>query len=107
MQPEATPVQTLIRDLHPKQFGVYDVELVRDAEMEYFSQISRTMDYHVWAVEVHSARLTLDVVTASALSSDLDDIPVEVVARVNQGDTLRATLMLGPGAVKALKPVLP
>ena len=43
MQPEATPVQTLIRDLHPKQFGVYDVELVRDAEMEYFSQISRTL----------------------------------------------------------------
>ena len=107
MQPQSIPVQTLIRDLHPKQFGVYDVELVREAEMEYFSQIARTLDFPVWAVEVESARIRLDAVTAGALTSDVDDIAVDVVAKVNRGVTIKATLMLGPHAVESMKPVMP
>ena len=103
----AIPIQTLLRELHPKQFGVYDVELARDAELTYFNQISRSMDFHVWSVEVVEARLTLDAVTSSILASDLEDVPVALLARVNREVDIRATCMVGAQEIATLRPVLP
>jgi hypothetical protein len=56
---------------------------------------------------VESARIRLDAVTAGALTSDVDDIAVDVVAKVNRDVTIKATLMLGPHAVESMKPVMP
>lgn len=100
--------QTLLRDLHPKQFGRYDVHVGREHETSLFHMVAKAMDFPVWAVHILEARVDLNTTTAEALRDEFEDVVVEVVFRVNaEPQVLKAVLMVPSVHIEALSPVKP
>lgn len=98
----------LLKTLHPKQFGRYDVRLDRDYELVLFHWCAEAMDFPVWAVDVKQAQIDLNMGSASALGGLENEVMVYLTFQVNNEDTTyTAKLLLPSASIEALSPVMP
>ena len=107
MTPAAIETQTLLRDLHPKQHGLYLVTLHPDWEIPLFYELSLQIHDPVWAVEVEKLILDLNESTAAALRNPIGAVQVLATFTPNKWPiSVTNPIMVDAEGVAKLTPIL-